>query len=48
VLKLQHIHRWSAITHWLVAIFNVCDYVRYITDMTSETWGFSVVISLRG
>lgn len=31
--------RWSAITHWLVAIFNICDYTRFITDMTSETFG---------
>ncbi|KAL8278439.1 hypothetical protein RQP46_009129 [Phenoliferia psychrophenolica] len=33
---------WSAITHWLVAIFNVCDFTRFITDCTSETFGFYV------
>ncbi|KAK4700410.1 hypothetical protein P7C70_g5839, partial [Phenoliferia sp. Uapishka_3] len=33
---------WSAITHWLVAMFNVCDYTRFITDCTSETFGFYV------
>lgn len=33
---------WAAITHWLTAIFNVCDYTRFITDMTSETFGFYV------
>ncbi|KAK4693859.1 hypothetical protein P7C70_g8849, partial [Phenoliferia sp. Uapishka_3] len=31
-----------AITHWLVAMFNVCDYTRFITDCTSETFGFYV------
>ena len=35
---------WSAITHWLVAIFNVCDFTRFITDTTSETFGFYVGI----
>jgi len=33
---------WSAITHWLIAIFNICDYVRYMTDTTTETFGFYV------
>lgn len=33
---------WSAITHWLTAIFNLCDYTRIITDMTSETFGLYV------
>lgn len=31
---------WSAISHWLIAIFNICDYTRFVTDMTSETFGF--------
>ncbi|KAM0750331.1 hypothetical protein T439DRAFT_381031 [Meredithblackwellia eburnea MCA 4105] len=35
---------WSAITHWLVAIFNICDYTRFITDCTSETFGLYVGI----
>ncbi|GAA5858350.1 hypothetical protein JCM8547_004661 [Rhodosporidiobolus lusitaniae] len=33
---------WSAITHWLVAIFNLCDLTRFVTDMTSETFGLYV------
>ncbi|KAM0790354.1 hypothetical protein ACM66B_003238 [Microbotryomycetes sp. NB124-2] len=33
---------WSAIMHWFIAIFNICDYTRFITDMTSETFGFYV------
>ncbi|GAA5924493.1 hypothetical protein JCM1841_004602 [Sporobolomyces salmonicolor] len=35
---------WSAITHWLTAIFNLSDYTRFITDMTSETFGLYVGI----
>ncbi|GAA5867536.1 hypothetical protein JCM1840_002543 [Sporobolomyces johnsonii] len=35
---------WSAITHWLAAIFNLSDYTRFITDMTSETFGLYVGI----
>ncbi|KAK4047473.1 hypothetical protein OIV83_005385 [Microbotryomycetes sp. JL201] len=35
---------WSAIMHWFVAVFNICDYTRFITDMTSETFGFYVGI----
>jgi hypothetical protein len=30
---------WSAITHWLVAILNLADYTRFVTEMTSETFG---------
>ncbi|GAA95488.1 uncharacterized protein L969DRAFT_15407 [Mixia osmundae IAM 14324] len=30
---------WSAVSHWLVAIINLADYTRFITDMTSETFG---------
>ncbi|SCV68754.1 BQ2448_875 [Microbotryum intermedium] len=33
---------WSAITHWIIAIFNISDYTRFITDMTSETFGLYV------
>lgn len=33
---------WSGITHFLVAIFNVSDYTRFITDMTGETFGLYV------
>ncbi|KAM0492590.1 hypothetical protein ACHAP8_009767 [Fusarium lateritium] len=30
---------WAAIFHWLVAIFNTCDYMRYVTDFSSEAFG---------
>lgn len=33
---------WAAAFHFIVAIFNVCDFTRFITDMTSETFGFYV------
>ncbi len=35
---------WAAAFHFVVAIFNVCDFTRFITDMTSETFGFYVGI----
>ncbi|KAF6767125.1 Bicarbonate transporter, C-terminal [Kalmanozyma brasiliensis GHG001] len=35
---------WAAGFHFVVAIFNVCDFTRFITDMTSETFGFYVGI----
>lgn len=31
--------RWAAIFHILAAVFNMCDYTRFITDMTSTTFG---------
>lgn len=33
---------WSAITHWLTALLNISDYCRFVTDMTSETFGLYV------
>jgi len=36
------VYIWAAIMHWGLAIFNVCDYVRFITDMTAECFGFYV------
>ena len=33
---------WAAITHWLVAICNWCDYMRFVTDFSSETFGMYV------
>jgi hypothetical protein len=33
---------WAAILHWIVAIFNITDYSRFITDITSETFGLYV------
>lgn len=35
---------WAAIFHWLVAVFNVCDYMRYVTDFSSEAFGMYVGI----
>jgi hypothetical protein len=35
---------WAAIFHWAVAIFNVCDYMRYVTDFSSEAFGMYVGI----
>ncbi|KAF2722817.1 hypothetical protein K431DRAFT_311505 [Polychaeton citri CBS 116435] len=35
---------WAAITHWLAAVFNLCDYMRYITDFSSNAFGMYVGI----
>jgi len=35
---------WAAIWHWIVAIWNLCDYMRYVTDFSSETFGMYVGI----
>ncbi len=35
---------WAAITHWLTAIWNWCDYMRFVTDFSSETFGMYVGI----
>ncbi|KAK4152170.1 boron transporter 1 [Chaetomidium leptoderma] len=35
---------WAAIFHWLVAILNGCDYMRYVTDFSSESFGMYVGI----
>ncbi|KAL8804414.1 MAG: hypothetical protein Q9200_005846 [Gallowayella weberi] len=35
---------WAAIFHWLFAIWNLCDYMRYVTDFTSESFGTYVGI----
>ena len=33
---------WAAGFHFLVAIFNLCDFTRFITEMTSDTFGLYV------
>ncbi|PKI85079.1 hypothetical protein MVES_001137 [Malassezia vespertilionis] len=33
---------WAAGFHFLIAAFNMCDYTRFITDMTSTTFGLYV------
>lgn len=35
---------WAAIIHWLIAIFNIVTYVRYMTNFTAEIFGFYVGI----
>lgn len=35
---------WAAITHWIAAVFNLCDYMRYITDFSSNAFGMYVGI----
>ncbi|KAL8657420.1 MAG: hypothetical protein Q9226_001934 [Calogaya cf. arnoldii] len=35
---------WAAIFHWLFAICNTCDYMRYVTDFSSESFGMYVGI----
>lgn len=35
---------WAAITHWMASIFNWCDYMRYITDFSSNAFGMYVGI----
>lgn len=35
---------WAAITHWIMAIGNLCDYMRYITDFSSNAFGMYVGI----
>lgn len=35
---------WAAIFHWIVAVFNLCDYMRYVTDFSSESFGAYVSI----
>lgn len=33
---------WAAGFHFIVAIFNLCDFTRFITEMTSDTFGLYV------
>jgi hypothetical protein len=33
---------WSAITHWMTAVFNWCDYMRFVTDYSSNTFALYV------
>lgn len=35
---------WAAITHWMCSIFNWCDYMRFITDFSSQSFGMYVGI----
>lgn len=33
---------WAAIFHWLVALCNICDYMRYVTDFSSQSFAMYV------
>ena len=35
---------WAAMFHWLVAIWNLCDYMRFVTDFSSQSFGYYVSI----
>ncbi|KAF2107418.1 anion exchange family protein [Lophiotrema nucula] len=35
---------WAAIFHWIVSFGNYCDYMRYVTDFSSESFGMYVGI----
>jgi hypothetical protein len=35
---------WAAVFHWIVAFCNLCDYMRYVTDFSSESFGMYVGI----
>jgi len=35
---------WAAITHWISAFGNLCDYMRFITDFSSNAFGMYVGI----
>ena len=41
---------WAAIFHWLVAIWNLCDYMRFVTDFSSQSFGYyvSIVYIIKG
>lgn len=35
---------WAAIFHWIVALCNICDYMRYVTDFSSQSFAMYVGI----
>jgi MFS superfamily sulfate permease-like transporter len=35
---------WAVIFHWIVSFCNLCDYMRYVTDFSSESFGMYVGI----
>lgn len=35
---------WAAIFHWVAALTNTCDYMRYVTDFSSDSFGLYVGI----
>ncbi|KAF5857836.1 hypothetical protein ETB97_005210 [Aspergillus alliaceus] len=37
---------WAAIFHWIVAVCNLCDYMRYVTDFSSESFAVKGVEEL--
>ena len=41
---------WAAITHWITSVCNWCDYMRYITDFSSNAFGMyvSIIYMIKG
>lgn len=39
---------WAAITHWIISFGNLCDYMRYVTDFSSNTFAWYVGIIYMG
>ena len=39
---------WAAIMHWIAALCNLCDYMKYVTDFSSESFGMYVGIIYMG
>ena len=35
---------WAAVFHWIFAVLNFCDYMRYVTDFSSQSFGAYVGI----
>lgn len=35
---------WAAVFHWMVSFWNLCDYMRYVTDFSSQSFGMYVGI----
>jgi len=35
---------WAAITHWIISFGNLCDYARYVTDFSANTFAMYVGI----
>ncbi|VDC04592.1 unnamed protein product [Peniophora sp. CBMAI 1063] len=36
------VYLWSAILHWITAVLNACNYLRYVTLFSCDTFGFYV------
>ncbi|KAI0034615.1 HCO3 transporter family-domain-containing protein [Vararia minispora EC-137] len=36
------VYMWAAILHWITAVFNACNFLRYVTLFSCDTFGFYV------